>query len=166
MALIRLALGLSYHVWRNPARQYARDALRGFIHNCPQQSWLGAETRGTRPDGNSFWLQFRCGGPSMSSVILQASLPRRFPVGAVYVVEGTGGGYGHLRVSSRYVILPGGRRIDVAADPDRAGSTRAMRRHQLRNALQDHGKNRPRRGGPKASVASPKKFRIVGGTDR
>jgi hypothetical protein len=102
----------------------------------------------------------------MSSMIQQASLPRRFPVGAVYVVEGTGGGYGHLRVSSRYVILPGGRRIDVAANPDRAESSRVLRRRQVRNALQDHGKNRLRGGGPKASASSPKKFRVVAGTDR
>ena len=40
-------------------------------------------------------------------------LPRRFPVGAAYVVEGYGGEDGDLRVISRYVVLPGGRRINV-----------------------------------------------------
>jgi hypothetical protein len=43
-------------------------------------------------------------------------LPKRFPVGATYVVEGRAGARGQLLVSSRYVVLPGGRRIDVSAD--------------------------------------------------
>src|ERR1700691_2953328 len=42
-------------------------------------------------------------------------LPRRFPVGATYVVEGFGGAEGDLRVIARYVVLPGGRRINVPA---------------------------------------------------
>jgi hypothetical protein len=41
-------------------------------------------------------------------------LPRRFPVGAKYVVEGYGGAEGQLRVIARYVILPSGRRINVS----------------------------------------------------
>jgi hypothetical protein len=43
-------------------------------------------------------------------------LPKRFPVGATYVVEGRAGARGQLLVSSRYVALPGGRRIDISAD--------------------------------------------------
>jgi hypothetical protein len=43
-------------------------------------------------------------------------LPRRFPVGAKYVVEGYGGDEGNFRVIARYVVLPGGRRINVPAD--------------------------------------------------
>src|SRR6202050_1408063 len=43
-------------------------------------------------------------------------LPKRFPIGARYVVEGRGGEDGHLRVISRYVVLPGGQRINVPAD--------------------------------------------------
>jgi hypothetical protein len=42
-----------------------------------------------------------------------SQLPRRFPVGATYVVEGVGGAEGHLRVIARYVVLPGGRRINI-----------------------------------------------------
>ena len=52
-------------------------------------------------------------------------LPKRFPVGTMYVVEGRGGEYGHLRVSSRYLVLPGGRQIDVPADLGRAAPARA-----------------------------------------
>ncbi len=47
---------------------------------------------------------------------LSSPLPKRFPVGASYVVEGQGGEDGRLRVISRYVVLPGGRRINVPAD--------------------------------------------------
>jgi len=43
-------------------------------------------------------------------------LPERFPVGTTYVVEGQGGEHGQLLVSSRYVVLPGGQRIEIAAD--------------------------------------------------
>jgi hypothetical protein len=43
-------------------------------------------------------------------------LPKRFPVGTTYVVEGRSGEDGHLRVFSRYVVLPGGQRINVAGD--------------------------------------------------
>ena len=44
---------------------------------------------------------------------LPKHLPHRFPVGATYVVEGYGGEDGDLRVISRYVVLPGGCRINV-----------------------------------------------------
>ena len=43
-------------------------------------------------------------------------LPKRFPVGTTYVVEGRGGEDGHLRVFSRYVVLPGGQRINLGGD--------------------------------------------------
>jgi hypothetical protein len=44
---------------------------------------------------------------------MSSRVPRRFPVGAKYVVEGYGGEKGNLRVIARYVVLPGGRRINV-----------------------------------------------------
>jgi hypothetical protein len=47
---------------------------------------------------------------------LSKHLPHRFPVGATYVIEGYGGEGGNLRVISRYVVLPGGLRINVPAD--------------------------------------------------
>ena len=46
---------------------------------------------------------------------LSSRLPRRFPVGAKYVVEGYGGDVGNLSVIARYVVLPGGRRINIPA---------------------------------------------------
>jgi len=42
-------------------------------------------------------------------------LPRRFPIGATFVLEGYGGGEGNLRVIARYVVLPDGQRINVPA---------------------------------------------------
>ena len=49
-------------------------------------------------------------------------LPKRFPVGATYVVEGRGGEDGHLRVFSRYIVLPGGQRINVPCDLSKFGA--------------------------------------------
>ena len=49
-------------------------------------------------------------------------LPKRFPVGARYVVEGRGGEDGDLRVFSRYIVLPGGQRINVPSDLSKFGA--------------------------------------------
>jgi hypothetical protein len=49
-------------------------------------------------------------------------LPKRFPVGARYVVEGSGGEDGQLRVFSRYIVLPGGQRINVPSDLSKFGA--------------------------------------------
>jgi hypothetical protein len=57
----------------------------------------------------------------------QARLPKRFPVGTTYVVEGRGDPEGHLRVFSRYVVLPGGERINLAADLSAAATPRNRR---------------------------------------
>jgi hypothetical protein len=48
-------------------------------------------------------------------------LPKRFPVGTTFVIEGRaippdGKNNGHLRVFSRFVVLPGGRRINLGGD--------------------------------------------------
>jgi hypothetical protein len=56
----------------------------------------------------------------------QGRLPHRLPVGARYVVEGFGGDEGALRVIARYVVLPGGRRINVAAEPPAVAVPRAV----------------------------------------
>jgi hypothetical protein len=77
---------------------------------------------------------------------LPKHLPRRFPVGATYVVEGYGGEDGDLRVISRYVVLPGGCRINVpgAVRPPVPAVAAAIRRRA--NRLQYHEKNRSARG--------------------
>ena len=91
------------------------------------------------------------------SIRQSGGLPRSFPVGAVYVVEGRGGQYGHLRVSARYLVLPSGQRVEVLSTLGRPGRHRAQRRrpetlHQPNN----------RRLGRTRAIA--KKFAPAGGT--
>jgi hypothetical protein len=62
----------------------------------------------------------------------QSRLPKRFPVGSTYVVEGRGGEAGHLRVFSRYVELPGGRRIELGGDFSGARFAGSRRRSRNR----------------------------------
>jgi hypothetical protein len=62
------------------------------------------------------------------------SLPKRFPVGARYVVEGRGDEDGQLRVFSRYVVLPGGQRINIPSDLSQLpGLSAHAPRHRRRN---------------------------------
>jgi hypothetical protein len=90
-------------------------------------------------------------------------LPRRFPIGTTYVVEGVGGEEGHLRVFSRYLVLPGGQRINLADDfgGNFAGPasprTRRRTRNQNENQAQNRGKDRS---------AAVKKIMARGGTTR
>jgi hypothetical protein len=59
-------------------------------------------------------------------------LPDQFPIGSKYVVEGLGGGDGNLRVFSRYIVMPDGRRIDLPADFAQPMGQRArFRRHRI-----------------------------------
>jgi hypothetical protein len=63
---------------------------------------------------------------------LSRSLPKCFPVGAKYVIEARAGGEREeLHVLSRYVELPGGRRINVPADLNRSPSPRALSARRL-----------------------------------
>jgi len=60
-------------------------------------------------------------------------LPKRFPVGTTFVVEGrpvsaNGKNHGQLRVFSRFVVLPGGRRIDLGSDATTLTRSRRPRR--------------------------------------
>jgi hypothetical protein len=61
-------------------------------------------------------------------------LPRRFPVGTRYVLEGVPAEQGRLRVISRLLVLPNGQEIDLTHEvleptPRRRGrGTRARRR--------------------------------------
>ena len=52
------------------------------------------------------------------------NLPKRLPAGTVYVVEGCGGHHGKLRVSSRYVVMPSGQRVEIPAELDRTQPVR------------------------------------------
>jgi hypothetical protein len=67
-------------------------------------------------------------------------LPKRFPVGTTFVVESRGiaadgKNNENLRVFSRFVVLPGGRRIDLGSDATAlTRSRRARSRNQQRAA--------------------------------
>jgi len=73
---------------------------------------------------------------------LPGRLPRRLPIGATYVVEGYGGDQGNLRVIARYVILPGGRRINVPADFSGPAAPRKLARPRRGNSKPVQGKRR------------------------
>jgi hypothetical protein len=76
-------------------------------------------------------------------------LPRRFPVGATYVVEGYGAEEGNFRVIARYVVLPGGRRINVPADLSSPPAPRVLAFQRKSNAKQLQPKRRVARNGKK-----------------
>jgi hypothetical protein len=84
---------------------------------------------------------------------IENRLPKRFPVGATYVVEGYGGDEGSLRVIARYIVLPGGRRINVPADLAPLAAPRAplpLRRGA--GAKQPRAKGRSQGGGKKIAA--------------
>jgi hypothetical protein len=65
-----------------------------------------------------------------------ARMPKRFPVGTRYVVEGRSGQKGVFQVSARYLVLPSGRRLDLPTTKvamnrlaPRGRSYRVARRH-------------------------------------
>jgi hypothetical protein len=69
------------------------------------------------------------------------SLPKCFPVGAKYVVEGRAEESGELRVSSRYVVLPTGRRINVPGNLERPSAPcLASRRPRGQEKARNNGK--------------------------
>jgi hypothetical protein len=69
-------------------------------------------------------------------------LPRRFPVGAKYVVEGCGGEKGNLRLIARYIVLPDGRRINVPADLSQPASSWASAFRRRSNSKRSQAKGR------------------------
>jgi hypothetical protein len=80
-------------------------------------------------------------------------LPKKFPVGAIYVVEGRGGETGHLWVVSRYVVLPDGERINLGGDVARPVRSRA-RRARNRSESRASGAGHARSGGSKKNIAA------------
>ena len=84
-------------------------------------------------------------------------LPKRFPIGTTYVVEGRSGKDGDLLVSCRYVVLPGGQRINVAPDLGRPGAPRVVLRAGSRALDRRDARRRGR---------EPKKFALGRGTPR
>jgi hypothetical protein len=87
------------------------------------------------------------GGMPLSERHKLSRLPKRFPVGTTFVVEGRAIADGkndeNLRVFSRFVVLPGGRRIDLGGDA--AAVTRSRRT-----------RSRSRQAAPRASAGAKK----------
>jgi hypothetical protein len=78
------------------------------------------------------------------------ALPKSFPVGTTYVVEGRGGADGPLQVVSRYVVLPTGRRINVPGELEQKQSLRAPSSRRQRRGRTVRAQAKPtRRQGPK-----------------
>jgi hypothetical protein len=94
-------------------------------------------------------------------------LPKRFPVGATYVVEGSGGENGHLRVFSRYVVLPGGRRINLGANlgVDFGANFSGPASPRVRRRSPNRGESQAQNG-RKRRPARAKKIMLAGGTTR
>ncbi|MGC1446359.1 MAG: hypothetical protein WA837_12910 [Xanthobacteraceae bacterium] len=85
-------------------------------------------------------------------------LPKRFPVGTTYVVEGRGGEDGNLCVFSRYVVLPNGQRINLGAD---LGGSAASRARRARSRCESAPPNTRKGRAPRL-----KKISANGGTSR
>jgi hypothetical protein len=80
----------------------------------------------------------------------QSGLPKQVPVGTTYVVEGRGGANGELRVFSRYLVLPSGRRINVPGKTeDRPVQAPLPRRRKRRFMNSSNDKRRAARTGKK-----------------
>jgi hypothetical protein len=157
MALIRLAFSASYHVRAGAARRPGGRRLPTAIHNRHGAVREKAElprVAGVRileiPNA------YEEGAMRLPIDRQSTPLPKRFPVGARYVVEGRGGEDGHLRVFSRYVVLPGGQRINVPSDLSKFG---AMNVH-TRRGKRGRGQTRPPR------TATKKIMRGAGTTRR
>jgi hypothetical protein len=57
-------------------------------------------------------------------------LPKRFPVGTRYIVEGRGDTKGHLDIRLRYLEFPDGRHLDLPAEPSVDLARRMQHRRQ------------------------------------
>ncbi|HEY4922585.1 MAG TPA: hypothetical protein VII40_20965 [Xanthobacteraceae bacterium] len=60
-------------------------------------------------------------------------LPRRFPVGTRYVLEGVPTEAGQLRVISRLLVLPNGQQFDLTQETREAAPPRRARRSTSRS---------------------------------
>ena len=78
---------------------------------------------------------------SVSTSPTARRLPDRLPVGATYVVEGFGGDEGNFRVIARYLVMPGGYRINVPADLSSPPTSRVLAFRRRASTKKSHPKN-------------------------
>ena len=76
-----------------------------------------------------------------SESVSTSRLPDRLPVGATYVVEGFGGAEGNFRVIARYLVMPGGYRINVPADLSSPPTSRVLAFRRRASTKKSHPKN-------------------------
>jgi hypothetical protein len=62
-------------------------------------------------------------------------LPKRFPVGTKYVVEGKSHGEGQVQIFSRYLVFPDGSCLDLPSD---AAEFEPRRRANAPSSLKKH----------------------------
>lgn len=60
-------------------------------------------------------------------------LPSRFPVGTRYVIEGRPNQQGELQITSRYVVLPNGTKLDLRVENSDPEGTRRVRVRRTRS---------------------------------
>ena len=93
MALIRLAFVASYHVRRDRARRPRAKVVHSgpqpFVGRSQKPGNLPRCRQRFAPGSHQERVPWVC-----RQIVLSSRLPRRFPVGANYVVEGYGGGEG------------------------------------------------------------------------
>jgi hypothetical protein len=70
-------------------------------------------------------------------------LPSRFPVGTRYVIEGEPNQYGELRVTSRYVVLPDGTKLELRVEGSEPEGTRRIRVRRTRSYSGRPDRRRP-----------------------
>jgi hypothetical protein len=61
-------------------------------------------------------------------------LPSRCPVGTRYVIEGKPNQHGELQITSRYVVLPNGTKLDLRVDGADPAAPRRVRVRRTRVA--------------------------------
>jgi hypothetical protein len=83
---------------------------------------------------------------------MASRLPDRLPVGATYVVEGFGGDEGNFRVIARYIVFPGGYRINVPADLSSPPAARVLAFQRRASTKKSDPKNRTGRGSKKIAA--------------
>src|SRR5262249_38218062 len=133
MALIRLAFAAFVTSPAKPSEAGSppRYAQQSTTFVCPSPNFRNL----TGIWGVAAWSSHAERGAAMPLSIRHklSRLPKRFPVGTTFVVEGrpvsaNGKNHGQLRVFSRFVVLPGGRRIDLASDATTLPRSRPPRR--------------------------------------
>ncbi len=115
IASIRRSLSVPYHVWLQPARRHRRAVFPLNSQGCSKSGRLEepADTTAVLP-----LVREQEGAMNLPKGRRLQQVPKYFPVGSAYVVEGRGGYCGRFRVSARQLIMPDGWWIDLPINPD------------------------------------------------